>query len=239
MRLPSSPPRPASSHSIDDIPLPDNAQAAMVATRTGTRRCDRARCQGATDARPQPEETPMDIRHLARAATVGMVALCASFAASAEPITLKLHHFLGPQAPAHTKMLAPWAERVEKASGGKVKIELYPSMTLGGKPPQLIRQVRDGVVDIIWTVNGYTAGLFPRSEAFELPFVHTNDTAATNLAMRDLFESDLKPEYGGVHVLFLHVHAGQAIHMVDKPVRKPEDFAGLKMRIPSRTGAWV
>ncbi len=181
----------------------------------------------------------MDIRQLARAAAVGMVALCASFAASAEPITLKLHHFLGPKAPAHTKMLAPWAERVEKASGGKVKIELYPSMTLGGKPPQLIRQVRDGVVDIIWTVNGYTPGLFPRSEVFELPFVHTNDTAATNLAMRDLFESDLKPEYGGVHVLFLHVHAGQAIHMVDKPVRKPEDLAGLKMRIPTRTGAWV
>src|SRR5690606_30624074 len=98
-------------NSIDDIPLPDTAGAAMVARRTGTRRCARARCQGAAKARPQPEETPMDIRHLARAAAVGMVALCASFAASAEPITLKLHHFLGPQAPAHTKMLAPWAER--------------------------------------------------------------------------------------------------------------------------------
>ncbi len=181
----------------------------------------------------------MNIRQIARAAAVGLVALYASAAGAAEPITLKLHHFLGPKAPAHTQMLAPWAERVEKASGGKVKIELYPSMTLGGKPPQLIRQVRDGVVDIIWTVNGYTPGLFPRSEAFELPFVHTNDTAATNLAMRDLFESELKDEYGGVHVLFLHVHSGQAIHMVDKPVRKPEDFAGLKMRIPSRTGAWV
>jgi TRAP-type C4-dicarboxylate transport system substrate-binding protein len=181
----------------------------------------------------------MDIRHFARAVAVGLAALCASAAASAEPIVLKLHHFLGPKAPAHTQMLAPWAERVEKASGGKVKIELYPSMTLGGKPPQLIRQVRDGVVDIVWTVNGYTPGLFPRSEAFELPFVHTNDPAATNLALRDLFESDLKEEYGGVHVLFLHVHAGQGIHMVDKPVRKPEDLAGLKMRIPSRTGAWV
>ena len=41
--------------------------------------------------------------------------------------------------------------------------------------PQLFRQVADGVVDIVWTANGYTPGLFPRSEAFELPTVFTND----------------------------------------------------------------
>jgi len=162
-----------------------------------------------------------------------------SMGASAQTINLKLHHFLGPKAPAHSQMLVPWAERVEKSSGGKVKIEVFPSMTLGGKPPQLINQARDGVVDIIWTVNGYTAGLFPRSEVFELPFVHTNSAVATNLAMRAMYEQYLKPEYSGVHPLFLHVHAGQGIHMVDKEVRKPEDLAGLKMRIPTRTGAWI
>lgn len=161
-------------------------------------------------------------------------------AAAADPeVTLKLHHFLGPKAPAHTKMLQPWAERIEKASNGRIKIELFPAMSLGGKPPELIRQVRDGVVDIVWTVNGYTAGLFPRSEVFELPFVHTNDPAATNLALRDLYDKYLAEEYTGIKVLFLHVHAGQAIHMVDKDVRKPEDLAGLKIRIPTRTGAWL
>ena len=39
--------------------------------------------------------------------------------------------------------------------------------------------------------------------------------------------------------MFLHVHAGQAIHMADKEVRKPDDLKGLKMRIPTRTGAWI
>ena len=169
-----------------------------------------------------------------------VAALCAlPLAASAQTTTLKLHHFLGPKAPAQTRMLEPWAQRVEKASGGKVKIEIYPSMSLGGKPPQLINQARDGVVDLIWTVNGYTAGLFPRSEVFELPFIHTNNPGATNLAMRAMYDKYLKEEYKGVHPLFLHVHAGQAMHMVDKLVRKPDDLKGLKMRIPTRTGAWV
>ena len=162
-----------------------------------------------------------------------------SSTAGAAPIVLKLHHFLPPKSPAQVMMLAPWAQRVEKASGGKVKIEIYPSMTLGGKPPELINQVRDGVVDIVWTVNGYTANLFPRTEVFELPFVYTNNPSATNLAMRAMFNKYLKVEYKGVHVLFLHVHQGQGIQMVDKPVHSPDDLKGLKMRIPSRTGAWV
>ena len=169
----------------------------------------------------------------------GAIMAALSSGAAAQQITLKLHHFLGPKSPAQVKMLAPWAERVEKSSGGKVKIEIYPSMSLGGKPPQLINQVRDGVVDIVWTVNGYTAELFPRTEVFELPFVHTNNPAATNLAMHAMFNKYLKPEYKGVHVLFLHVHQGQGIQTVDKPVHSPDDLKGLKMRIPSRTGAWV
>jgi TRAP-type C4-dicarboxylate transport system substrate-binding protein len=74
---------------------------------------------------------------------------------------------------------------------------------------------------------------------FELPFVHTNNPSATNLAMRAMYNKYLKVEYKGVHPLFLHVHQGQAIQMVDKAVHSPDDLKGLKMRIPSRTGAWV
>ncbi len=163
-----------------------------------------------------------------------------ALAANAAPeVTLRLHHFLGPKSPAQTRMLEPWAQRIEKASNGRIKIEIFPSMSLGGKPPELIRQVRDGVVDIVWFVNGYASGLFPRSEVFELPFIHTNDPVATNLAMADLYADSLADDYKGVKPLFLHVHAGQAIHTVDTPVHKPEDLAGKKIRIPSRTGAWV
>jgi TRAP-type C4-dicarboxylate transport system substrate-binding protein len=161
-------------------------------------------------------------------------------ASAADPeVSLKLHHFLGPKAPAQTKMLEPWARGIEQASGGRIKIELYPSMSLGGSPPQLFRQVVDGVVDIVWTVNGYTPNLFPRCEVFELPTIFTNNIAAANLAMREMFATHLAEEYKDVHLLYNHVHAGQAIHMAETPVHHPKDLAGKKLRVPGPTGIAV
>ncbi len=178
----------------------------------------------------------MKITMLAGLLAAGAVA---SGGAVAAEFDFKLHHLLSPKAPAHTQMLEPWVKAVEENSGGRVAIEIFPAMSLGGAPPELIQQARDGVVDIVWTVNGYTPGLFPRTEVFELPFIHTNDPRATNLAMHEMFADDLAQEYKGVEVMFLHVHAGQGFQMVDKEVRAPGDFEGLKLRIPTRTGAWI
>jgi TRAP-type C4-dicarboxylate transport system substrate-binding protein len=158
--------------------------------------------------------------------------------AAAQEFTFTLHHFLGPQAPAHTQMLVPWAERVAEASAGRVAIEVFPAMTLGGRPPELVTQARDGVVDLIWTVNGYTPGLFPRSEVMELPNVFEGDARAANLAMFDMFDAYLAEDYRGLEVMFLHTHGGQALHLRDRPVHRPGDLAGMSLRTPSRTGAW-
>ena len=159
--------------------------------------------------------------------------------AGAQEVILKLHHFLGPTAPAQRAFFEPWAERVAEQSNGRIAVEIYPSMTLGGSPPQLISQLRDGVVDIVWTVTSYTPGQFPRTEVFELPFVHGGDAVATNLAIQDLYDEWLAEEYQDVHPILIHVHAGNALHTVDTPVRKPADVAGLKIRTPSRTGSFV
>jgi TRAP-type C4-dicarboxylate transport system substrate-binding protein len=170
------------------------------------------------------------------AAAVALPAYTRKAWAQSPEVQLKLHHFLGPKAPAHSQMLEPWAQRIMEQSDGRIQIELYPAMSLGGAPPQLFRQVAEGVVDIVWTVNGYTPGLFPRAEAFELPTVYTNDIAATNLAMRDVFDEHLADDFADVEVLFLHVHAGQGLQMADKLVRSPADTNGLKLRVPGPTG---
>ena len=81
-------------------------------------------------------------------------AFIVSNSASGQDFNFKLHHLLSAKAPAHTQMLEPWAKAVEENSEGRVKIEIFPSMSLGGRPPELISQARDGVVDLVWTVNG-------------------------------------------------------------------------------------
>ncbi len=181
----------------------------------------------------------MKLTALKSAVAASALTLVAASGAFAQEYTFRLHHLLGAQAPAQANMLEPWVEAVEEASDGRVSIEIFPAMSLGGTPPELVQQARDGVVDLIWTVNGYTPGQFPRTEVFELPGVYLNDIKATNLAMHDMFDEYLADDYQGLEVMWLHVHAGQAIMAVDKEIRSPADTEGMKMRIPSRTGAWV
>lgn len=175
-----------------------------------------------------------------RALIVGATMLMSGFASStiAAEFNFSIHHFLSPKAGTHTKMIEPWAAKIEAESGGRIKFEIFPSMSLGGKPPELYNQVRDGVADIIWTLPGYTPGVFPRVEVFELPSVHKGNAVATNKAIQDL-SADLAEDFKDIHPLLVHVHTGNALHLTSKDVQSLADMKGLKVRSPSRTGAWM
>lgn len=154
-----------------------------------------------------------------------------------QQVTLKLHVFIPPPANPYKTFLKPWADKVAKESNGRLKVQLYPSMQLGGKPPQLLDQVKDGIVDIVWTLPGYTAGRFPKLEVFELPFVH-KDAVSSTLALQDFQEKHLQEEFKDYKVLLLHVHAGSMFMTKKKAVKKMSDLKGLKIRTATRAGGW-
>ena len=156
--------------------------------------------------------------------------------AAAEPITLRLHTFNSPKSIAVRQFLQPWAKEVEERSGGRVRIEVYPAMQLGGKPSDLYGQARDGVVDIVWTLPGYSAGRFPLTEVFELPFV-CGDAEATSQALTHFHRKWLRDEYRDTRPLVFHTAAPGHVHTVNKPVRTLEDLEGMKVRSPSRASA--
>ena len=170
-------------------------------------------------------------------AAVGLSAAGLAPASAAETVTLRLHTFLPPVANPVKHFMKPWAEKIEKESNGRLKIKIYPSMQLGGKPTQLLQQVKDGVVDIVWTLPGFTPGVMPKLEVFELPFLHRS-THATVMALQDYIDKYMKKDFEPYHVLMVHTHAG-ALFMTKDPIHKVEDFEGMKLRAYSRTNAWI
>ena len=152
--------------------------------------------------------------------------------AHAADVTLRFHQFLPPQANVPALAIKPWAEKVEKESGGRIKVQLFPSMQLGGKPPELFDQVKDGVVDLTWTVLGYTPGRFPKAEVFELPF-STGKAEPGSRAFQAYVEKYAMDEFKDVKLIAVHIHGPGLIHSL-QPVVKLEDMKGLKIRGGSR-----
>ena len=156
-----------------------------------------------------------------------------SLPAAAQEVTLRLHQFLPPVSTIPKDILKPWAEGVEQASGGRIKIQHFDAMALGGKPPDLMDQARDGIADITMTLPGYTPGRFPRTEVFELPFMMT-DPEATAKSFWTMIEEDYQAsEYGSVKVLAAWVHGPGVIHTADG-VATLEDMKGKTVRGPTR-----
>lgn len=150
-----------------------------------------------------------------------------------QTVTLKFHTFMAPQSNVWINMHKAWMSKVEAESGGRIKFEAYPAMQLGGTPVQLYDQAKDGVVDIVWTLPGNTAGRFPRIEVFELPFMMSN-AEATSKAYWEYVQTMAPDEFKDVQVTALHVHGPGVIHTTEKPVKTTGDMKGLKMRAPTR-----
>jgi TRAP-type transport system periplasmic protein len=161
-----------------------------------------------------------------------LTALAMSTTAFAQEVTLRIHQMLPAQATIPAQAIEPWAAKVAEESGNRIKFELYPAMQLGGAPPELFDQAKDGVVDLIWTVLGYTPGRFPKSEVFELPFMTPNGEKGS-AAFYNYVMANAPEEFAGVHVIALHTHGPGLFHSID-PINSLEDLAGMKVRGGSR-----
>ncbi|UMA64787.1 TRAP transporter substrate-binding protein [Roseivivax marinus] len=167
-------------------------------------------------------------------AAVAAALVCLGTTATAQEVTLRMHQFLPLQANVPQHVLEVWKQRIEEASNGRIAVQHYPSMQLGGTPPQLVDQVIDGVADVIWTVAGYTPGRFPRAEVFELPFTVSN-AEATSKAFWTLAQEEMVDEdFADFKLLAAWVHGPGVIHSKN-PIETVDDLNGVKLRAPTRT----
>jgi TRAP-type transport system periplasmic protein len=156
--------------------------------------------------------------------------------ADAPQLTLKLHHSFSAVSAVHEKFLAPWARKVEADSGGRIRIDLFPSMQLGGAPAHLFDQARDGVADIVWAVPGATPGRFPKSEAFELPFVLSHRALVNSKALEDFAAANLQDEFRELHPLCFSCRDHGVLHTA-RAIKSIGDLKGLRLHVPNRLAA--
>jgi TRAP-type C4-dicarboxylate transport system substrate-binding protein len=179
----------------------------------------------------------MTFPSLKRRTTVWALAAMAAAAVTGpalaqQAVTLRMHQMLPQQATIPARALIPWAQKVEAESGGRIKVQLFHAMSLGGSPPQLFDQARDGVVDITWTVLGYTPGRFNKAEVFELPFM-SGSAEESSRAFQEYVEKYAADEFREVKLIAVHTH-GPGLFHTKTPVTGLESLRGMKVRGGSR-----
>jgi len=145
---------------------------------------------------------------------------------------LKLATFVPPTHIIMARVLTPWAQELAAKSNNRLTVRFFPSMQLGGKPPELYRQTLQGISDICFTLPGYTSGDFPMMALTELPGMASNAEDGTKKLWTH-FDRFLAREYQGAKVLMLWNSDTASIMSKTKPVRTLEDMKGMKIRTPS------
>lgn len=163
--------------------------------------------------------------------TGAFVALTAAQALRAETIELKMAHFMSPLHIQHQQSFVPFTQEVEKLTGGRVKIRIFPGGALGGAP-ELADSVKTGIADIAFIVPSYTTGRFPRTSVFDLPFIFDNAIQAAEV-LYAVYDKYLAEDFKDYKVLWLYSCDTGQLHSVGKPIRVLADLQGMKMRAPS------
>ncbi|HMK71443.1 MAG TPA: TRAP transporter substrate-binding protein [Xanthobacteraceae bacterium] len=151
-------------------------------------------------------------------------------------VTLKLHHFFSSVSSGHDKFLAPWARKLEAQSAGRIRIDIFPSMQLGGAPAQLFDQARDGLADIVWMMPASTPGRFAKIETFELPFVPSHRALVNSRAVEDYAAANLQDEFREVHPLSFSCRDHGVLH-ASRTIASIGDLKGLRLHVPNRLAA--
>jgi TRAP-type C4-dicarboxylate transport system substrate-binding protein len=145
---------------------------------------------------------------------------------------LKLASFVPPTHVIWTDVITPWTREIAKLSNNQLTVRLFPAMQLGGRPPDLYRQVVQGISDITFTLPGYTSGDFPMMALTELPGTAESADDGTKKIWK-LFDKYLARDFKDTKVLMLWNSDSASLMSRAKPIRTLEDLKGMRIRTPS------
>lgn len=173
------------------------------------------------------------IKHVLLAATAGVLSLGITCAATqAQEYVLKFNHVLGAKEPYH-KGFTNWAKAVEEKTGGRMKIEVFHSAQLGVEE-DIIEQIRQGANIGQNTDSARMGNYVPGIAIMNGPYFAENLEEVAKLRESPTVKKwlgELADKYG-LKVLSFNWVQGYRHFFTNKPINKPEDLKGLRIRTP-------
>ena len=165
-------------------------------------------------------------KHLA---LTGAMALAMGFNTASAQTVLTMSSWVGPSHPLTRDVLGGWAAAVEKATNGRVKMQMLAKHPVA--PQGTFDGVRDGVMDESYVTASYTPARHPLPLLAELPgsggTAEINSVAFSRIHWKHLHKAG---EYKGVKLLGVFTHGPGQMFLVKKPVNSVADIAGMKIR---------
>jgi TRAP-type C4-dicarboxylate transport system substrate-binding protein len=149
-----------------------------------------------------------------------------------KPVEWRFSHWVPAAHPMHPSAEA-WAADIEKASGGTIKIKIFPAQQLG-KAFDHYNMARDGIADVAHVNPGYEPGRFPVMGAMELPFLFSNAKAGS-AALDAWYRKYAAKEMADVHYCLTFAHDPGTFHSSKKKIVVPGDVKGMKVRPANAT----
>ncbi len=169
----------------------------------------------------------MKRRNLIKSAMIAAVAMALPLSTQAEEIKLRVANWLPP---VHhmTGTLRSWADALETASDGEIKVEVLTTPL--AKPNGQYDLAKNGVVDIAWSVAAFQPKRFWKLNAAEVPFAAPSAEIAAVAAWRWYEQNGfIAEDTADTKLLALFAHAPHLYHS-SLPLASLDDFNGLKIR---------
>jgi C4-dicarboxylate-binding protein DctP len=170
-------------------------------------------------------------KFLIAAAFAALVA-APTLAAAQSPIVIKFSHVVAPNTP-KGKGAEKFKELAEKYTNGKVKVEIYPNSTLY-KDKEELEALQLGAVQMLAPSNSKFGPMGVRDfEVFDLPYLLPTKAALRKVTEGPIGKDMLKKLESKGMIGLAYWDNGFKEMSANKPLRKPEDYKGLKFRIQS------
>ncbi|MCK4346194.1 MAG: TRAP transporter substrate-binding protein [Bacteroidales bacterium] len=143
---------------------------------------------------------------------------------------LKLAHGLDINHPVHKGMVY-MADRLTEKSGGKMKIQIYPSGQLGPERT-CVELLQIGSLDITKVSAAVMEGFAPNYRVLGLPYIFRNSEHAHKILDGEIGKDLLlEGEKFWLRGLCFYDAGSRSFYTKDKPIQTPDDLKGLKIRV--------